>query len=85
METQSKPPQDPAAMDVAIVHIEKMTPTEWKRCIKNNLYFRCRKPRHSSQQCNTFSSTPKVAKVEEMEEATEEELMIAKVSVSDFF
>ena len=65
--SQSWAPQDPDAMDVDAVHIEKMTPTEQKEV---------------HWQCNTFSSTPNVANVEEMEEVIDEdELMIAKVSI----
>ena len=85
--TQKK--QDPNAMDVDAIHIEKLTPEERQRCFENNLCFKCHKPGHRSNQCrNLFlgkqkqptATTTKIKEIPDNKEAA----TIGRISMMDF-
>ena len=63
-------------MDVDVIKITQLMPEKRKRCIKEGLCFRCRKPRHLSGACPTFSSlfTPKKIRRVKQEKETEEQI-----------
>ena len=81
--------QDPNAMDVDAIWIEKLTPEERQRCFDNNLCFKCHKPGHRSNQCqNPFMGKQKqpaatTAKIEEIPDE-EESATIGRISTMDF-
>ena len=85
--TQKK--QDPNAMDVDAIRIEKLTPEERQRCFENNLCFKCRKPGHRSNQCrNPFlgkqkQPTATTAKIEEIPD-DKEAATVGRISTMDF-
>ena len=85
--TQKK--QDPNAMDVNAIRIEKLTPEERQRCFENNLCFKCRKPGHRSNQCrNPFlgkqkQPTTTTTKIEEIPD-DEEAATVGRISMMDF-
>lgn len=82
-------PKDPNTMDVDTVQIGRLSPKERKRCMDNNLCFRCRKPGHFTNKCqNPFTqkqnnNTPGIAKIEEV---PEEEMYttVGRLSALDF-
>ena len=43
--------RDPDAMDVDTIHLKKLSPADWAHCIREGLCFRCRKKRHSTNEC----------------------------------
>ena len=57
-QTQPSAKQDPYAMDVDAVKIEKLTQEEREKCFKEGCCLRCRKPGHFMRDCNNFTGKP---------------------------
>ena len=85
--TQKK--KDPNAMDIDAIWVEKLTPEERQRCIDNNLWFKCWKPRHSAIKCrNPFTnrqrlSTATTTKIEEIPDDNDS-ATVGRISTMDF-
>ena len=82
--------KDPNAMEVDAVQVGRLSPEERKKCMDNNLCFRCRKPGHLANRCwNPFTrkqqdTTPQgIAKIEEVAEE-ETYTTVGRLSTSDF-
>ena len=97
--SQSTPKQDPYAMDIDAVKVEKLTQEEREKCFREGRCLRCRNPGHFQRNCTQFTEWPqpkkpqekprKVAVVEEEQEFEDqikefEEATVGKVSVGDF-
>ena len=70
--SSSTPAKDPNAMDVDVIRLGKLSQEEREKCFKQGLCFRCRKPRHNSHNCKTFSGNRPQTKVRKVEEEAEE-------------